>query len=100
LAVSGAAVSGLALTPLIPLSLEAFGWRGSLLLLASFSLHSIATSALLRPPPASPASPVSPGVPGVPAARFGLLAHGAFLRYAVSFALLDVGYYVPFLHAA
>ncbi|NXN90711.1 MOT11 protein, partial [Bombycilla garrulus] len=51
LAVSGAAVSGPALAPLLPLALDSFGWRGALLLLAGVSLHLVATGALLRPPP-------------------------------------------------
>ncbi|XP_064256861.1 monocarboxylate transporter 13-like [Passer domesticus] len=97
LAVSGAAVSGLALAPLLPLALDAYGWRGALLLLAAVSLHLVAAAALLRPPRAPPEPPEPPG--GLRALPW-LLRHGAFLRYAAAFALLDAGYFVPFVHGA
>ncbi|NXD46578.1 MOT13 protein, partial [Copsychus sechellarum] len=96
LAVSGAAVSGLALTPLVPLALDAYGWRGALLLLAAVSLHLVAAAALLRPPRAAPEPPEPPEPPG----PLRLLRHGPFLRYAAAFALLDAGYYVPLVHGA
>ncbi|NXP43262.1 MT12B protein, partial [Leiothrix lutea] len=57
LAVSGAAVSGLALSPLVPLALDAYGWRGALLLLGGVSLHMVAAGALLRPPRAGAEPP-------------------------------------------
>ncbi|NWT17325.1 MOT13 protein, partial [Vireo altiloquus] len=98
LAVSGAAVSGLALAPLAQLALDSYGWRGALLLLAAVSLHLTAGAALLRPPRASPQPPPDP--PGPPPSPRGLLRHGPFLRYAAAFALLDAGYYVPFVHGA
>ncbi|NWR96042.1 MT12B protein, partial [Furnarius figulus] len=65
-AVSGAAVSGVALGPLLPLALDAYGWRGALLLLAALSFNLVAAAALLRPPRAdtgpagTPLSPVPP----------------------------------------
>ncbi|NXT56177.1 MOT13 protein, partial [Pluvianellus socialis] len=95
LAVSGASISGLALGPLIPLLLDTYGWRGALLLLAAISFNLVAAGALLRPLPC-------PGVsPGPPKERPGLrrlLRHGPFLRYALTFVLVDAGYYVPFVH--
>ncbi|XP_041251830.1 monocarboxylate transporter 13-like, partial [Onychostruthus taczanowskii] len=97
LAVSGAAVSGLALAPLLPLALDSYGWRGALLLLAAVSLHLVAAAALLRPPRAPPEPPEPPG--GL-AALPRLLRNGPFLRYAAAFALLDAGYFVPFVHGA
>ncbi|NXU92614.1 MOT12 protein, partial [Xiphorhynchus elegans] len=226
-AVSGATVSGLALGPLVPLALDAYGWRGALLLLAGVSFNLVAAAALLRPPrgaptgsavalalspspslspsppspplspssltpllpsssplspspsppslslsPSSPSSPLSPSplspslslppssLPSSPSplspllpspssplspspssplspsplsplspspsppspspsspplspppppplspsppspSPTALLRHGPFLRYAASFALLDAGYYVPFVHGA
>ncbi|NWS17661.1 MOT11 protein, partial [Pachyramphus minor] len=59
LVVSGATVSGLALGPLMPLALDAYGWRGALLLLAAVSLNLLVAAALLRPPRAAP-DPLSP----------------------------------------
>uniref|UniRef100_A0A8C3UTD1 Solute carrier family 16 member 13 n=2 Tax=Catharus ustulatus TaxID=91951 RepID=A0A8C3UTD1_CATUS len=100
LAVSGAAVSGLALTPLVPLALDAYGWRGALLLLAAVSLHLVAAAALLRPPRSVPEPPEPPEPPGERRGLLRLLRHGPFLRYAAAFALLDAGYYVPFVHGA
>ncbi|TRZ06296.1 hypothetical protein HGM15179_020811, partial [Zosterops borbonicus] len=94
LAVSGAAVSGPAVAPLVPLALQAQGWRGALLLLAALALHMVPAGALLRPP-RDPPSPVHP-----PLGLTGLLHHGPFLRYSLAFALLDGGYYVPFVHLA
>ncbi|XP_066031174.1 LOW QUALITY PROTEIN: monocarboxylate transporter 13-like, partial [Chamaea fasciata] len=98
LAVSGAAVSGPALSPLVPLALDAFGWRGALLLLAAVSLHMVAAGALLRPPRAE-TEPTEPPGPS-PGGLRRLLRHRPFLRYAAAFALLDAGYYVPFVHGA
>ncbi|NXV54925.1 MOT13 protein, partial [Molothrus ater] len=92
-AVSGAAVSGLALAPLLPPALDSYGWRGALLLLAAVSLHLVAAAALLRPPPRTPPEPPEPS-----GTLLRLLRHGPFLRYAAAFALLDLGYYVPFVH--
>ncbi|XP_050843937.1 monocarboxylate transporter 13-like, partial [Serinus canaria] len=94
LAVSGAAVSGLALAPLLPPALDAYGWRGALLLLAAVSLHLVAAAALLRPPRLAPRAAEPSGNPA------GLLRHGPFLRYAAACALLDLGYHVPFVHGA
>ncbi|XP_077049029.1 monocarboxylate transporter 13-like, partial [Agelaius phoeniceus] len=94
-AVSGAAVSGLALAPLLPPALDSYGWRGALLLLAAVSLHLVAAAALLRPPPRTPREPPEPS-----GTLLRLLRHGPFLRYAAAFALLDLGYYVPFVHGA
>ncbi|XP_058678914.1 monocarboxylate transporter 13-like, partial [Ammospiza caudacuta] len=93
--VSGAAVSGLALAPLLPPALDSYGWRGALLLLAAVSLHLVAAAALLRPPPRAP-----PELPEPSGTLPRLLRHGPFLRYAAAFALLDLGYYVPFVHGA
>ncbi|CAN8177267.1 unnamed protein product [Coccothraustes coccothraustes] len=95
LAVSGAAVSGLALSPLLPPALDAYGWRGALLLLAAVSLHLVAAAALLRPPRLAPPQPAEPS-----GSFAALLRHRPFLRYAAAFALLDLGYYVPFVHGA
>ncbi|NXW26298.1 MOT13 protein, partial [Circaetus pectoralis] len=95
LAVSGASVSGLALGPLVPLLLDAYGWRGALLLLAAVSFNLVAAGALLRP------LPVPGETPGPPRDRPGLtrlLRHGPFIRYALAFVLVDAGYYVPFVH--
>ncbi|NXT19304.1 MOT13 protein, partial [Syrrhaptes paradoxus] len=95
LAVSGASVSGLVLGPLVPLLLDAYGWRGALLLLAAVSFNLVAAGALLRP------LPVPNEPPGPPRNRAGLaqlLCHGPFLRYAAAFVLVDAGYYVPFVH--
>ncbi|NXG12798.1 MOT13 protein, partial [Sakesphorus luctuosus] len=104
LAVSGATVSGLALGPLMPLALDTYGWRGALLLLAAVSFNLVAASALLRPPRPVPDPPaVPPSLPPPPSPRAPLaqlLRHGPFLRYAAAFALLDAGYYVPFVHGA
>lgn len=102
-AVSGASLSGLALGPLLPLLLEAYGWRGALLIMAALSFNLLVAGALLRPPAAAaPTRPPPP--PGRrrrrrrAAALLGLLRHGPFLRYAAAFALVDAGYYVPFVH--
>ncbi|NWR40796.1 MOT11 protein, partial [Tachuris rubrigastra] len=111
LAVSGSTVSGLALGPLMPLALDTYGWRGALLLLAAVSLNLVVAAALLRPPrsppdpltipPSSPPSPpTTTTTRGEAAALARLFRHGPFLRYAAAFALLDAGYYVPFIHGA
>ncbi|XP_050162261.1 monocarboxylate transporter 13-like, partial [Myiozetetes cayanensis] len=101
LAVSGAAASGLALGPLVPLALERYGWRGALLLLAAVSLNLVAAAALLRPPPSIPTvTTTTKPTHEEPPALLALLRHGPFLRFAASFALLDAGYYVPFVHGA
>ncbi|NWI46034.1 MOT11 protein, partial [Picathartes gymnocephalus] len=119
LAVSGASVSGLALTPLVQLALDSYGWRGALLLLSAVSLHLVATAALLRPPRAPPEPPENPPenpeenllenllenpaenlLENPPENLLEIPLHRAFLRYAAAFALLDAGYYVPFVHGA
>lgn len=99
LAMAGASVVGLALGPLIPLLLDAYGWRGSLLLLAALSFNLMVAGALLRPldVPVEIESP-RPPPPRGQAGLLGLLHHGPFLRYALAFVLVDAGYYVPHVH--
>ncbi|XP_053908684.1 monocarboxylate transporter 13 [Cuculus canorus] len=95
LAVSGASVSGLATGTLVPLLLDAYGWRGALLLLAAISFNLVAAGALLPP---LPKPPENAEPPPEPPGLLGLLRRGPFLRYAVAFVLVDAGYYVPFVH--
>ncbi|XP_040551006.1 monocarboxylate transporter 13 isoform X1 [Gallus gallus] len=97
LAMAGASVVGLALGPLIPLLLDAYGWRGSLLLLAALSFNLMVAGALLRPLDVPTESPRPPPARGQGGLR-GLLHHGPFLRYALAFVLVDAGYYVPHVH--
>ncbi|NXH09397.1 MOT13 protein, partial [Bucco capensis] len=97
LAVSGASVSSLALGPILPLLLDSYGWRGSLLLLAAISFNLIAAGALLRPLPTAENQSVA--LPQQRAPRLvDLLRHRPFLLYAAAFLLVDAGYYVPFVH--
>ncbi|XP_025920028.1 monocarboxylate transporter 13 [Apteryx rowi] len=97
LAVSGASFSSFALGPLVQLLMEAYGWRGALLLLAAISLNLVASGALLRPL----VLPGESGTPGRPRCRPALpqlLRHGPFVRYVLAFILVDAGYYVPYVH--
>ncbi|XP_065586458.1 monocarboxylate transporter 13-like [Cyrtonyx montezumae] len=97
LAMAGASVVGLALGPLIPLLLDTYGWRGSLLLLAALSFNLMVAGALLRPLDVPNESP-RPLPPHSQAGLCELLRHGPFLRYALAFVLVDAGYYVPHVH--
>uniref|UniRef100_A0A8B9PGW6 Solute carrier family 16 member 13 n=1 Tax=Apteryx owenii TaxID=8824 RepID=A0A8B9PGW6_APTOW len=97
LAVSGASFSSFALGPLVQLLMEAYGWRGALLLLAAISLNLVASGALLRPL----VLPGESGTPGRPRCRPALprlFRHGPFVRYVLAFILVDAGYYVPYVH--
>ncbi|XP_068027432.1 monocarboxylate transporter 13, partial [Melanerpes formicivorus] len=93
LVVSGSSVSGMAFGLLLPLLLDSYGWRGALLLLAAISSHLVAAGALLRPGPPPPPPGPSPPPPSLP-----LLHHLPFLRYSLTFLLVDAGYFVPFTH--
>ncbi|NWH68616.1 MOT11 protein, partial [Geococcyx californianus] len=94
LALSGVSVAGLALGPLVPVLLDAYGWRGTFLLLAAASFNLVPAGALLHPPGTS----ASPPPPPPPRAIWRLLRRRAFLRYAMAFVLVDAGYYVPWVH--
>ncbi|XP_064357135.1 monocarboxylate transporter 13 isoform X2 [Dromaius novaehollandiae] len=98
LAVSGASVASFALGPLAQLLMEAYGWRGALLLLAAISLNLVATGALLRPL-VLPGEAATPRGPRCRPAPPRLLRHGPFVRYVLAFVLVDAGYYVPYVHA-
>ncbi|XP_068520717.1 LOW QUALITY PROTEIN: monocarboxylate transporter 13-like [Anas acuta] len=95
LAMSGASVLGLVLVALVPLLLDAYGWRGTLLVMAAISFNLLACGALLRPLKTPKESP------GPARGRWGLwrlLRHGPFLRYSLAFVLVDAGYFVPHVH--
>ncbi|XP_068524568.1 monocarboxylate transporter 13-like isoform X2 [Anas acuta] len=95
LAMSGASVLGLVLAALVPLLLDAYGWRGTLLVMAAVSFNLLVAGALLRPLKTPKESP------GPARGRWGLwrlLRHGPFLRYSLAFVLVDAGYYVPHVH--
>ena len=50
---SGSPLGTVALTPLIALAIQYYGWRGAMMLVAGFSFQSLISAALMRPPPAN-----------------------------------------------
>ncbi|XP_036891306.1 monocarboxylate transporter 11 isoform X1 [Sturnira hondurensis] len=99
LALTGNGASSLLLAPVLQLLLDAFGWRGALLLLGAITLHLTPCGALLRPlefpgdPPAPPRGPLA-------ALGLDLFTHRAFLVFALGTALIAGGYFVPYVHLA
>ncbi|KAJ3585745.1 hypothetical protein NHX12_014464 [Muraenolepis orangiensis] len=109
---SGVGLSSLVFSPLFQYLVEAFGWRGALLLLGGLSLHIVACGALIRPPPRRGRPPPPPGGGGsarrhglrdVPRRVYrylelGLLAHRPFMAYSLAVTFFNAGYFVPYVH--
>ncbi|XP_074244209.1 monocarboxylate transporter 11 isoform X2 [Saimiri boliviensis] len=99
LALTGNGASSVLLAPAVQLLLDAFGWRGALLLLGAVTLHLTPCGALLLPlalpgdPPAPPRSPLA-------ALGLGLFTRRAFSIFALGTALVAGGYFVPYAHLA
>ncbi|XP_058036334.1 monocarboxylate transporter 13-like [Ahaetulla prasina] len=93
LAVSGAGISSLAFCPFFQYLVDLYGWRGALQIVAAMSLNLVASGAVLRPLAVE-------DEPTTLASSFALelLHHGPFLRYVLVFVLVDMGYFVPYVH--
>ncbi|XP_062993295.1 monocarboxylate transporter 13-like [Elgaria multicarinata webbii] len=105
LAVSGAGISSLLLSPIFQYLVDLYGWRGALLMVAGLSLNLVASGALLRPlawerGQAWAGEAGASKRPGAQASPFALelLSHGPFMRYVLAFVLIDAGYFVPYAH--
>nr|KAF6305495.1 solute carrier family 16 member 11 [Pipistrellus kuhlii] len=99
LALTGNGASSLLLAPALQLLLDAFGWRGALLLLGAVTLHLTPCGALLRPLEL-PGDPPAPPRGLFAALGLGLFARPAFLVFALGTALVGGGYFVPYVHLA
>ncbi|VTJ65964.1 Hypothetical predicted protein [Marmota monax] len=99
LALTGNGVSSLLLAPALQLLLDAFGWRGALLLLGAVTLHLTPCGALLRPL-SLPGDPEAPPLNPLAALGLGLFKRQAFSVFALGTALIGGGYFVPYVHLA
>ncbi|XP_001370489.4 monocarboxylate transporter 11 [Monodelphis domestica] len=99
LALTGNGVASLLLAPVLQLLLDAFGWRGALLLLGATTLHLIPCGALLRPLSLS-GDPNTPPQSPLNALGLTLFTHPAFAVFALGTTLVGAGYFIPYVHLA
>ncbi|XP_074167824.1 monocarboxylate transporter 11 [Sminthopsis crassicaudata] len=99
LALTGNGVASLLLAPVLQLLLDAFGWRGALLLLGATTLHLTPCGALLRPLPLSGDPTTLPHNP-LDALGLTLFTHSAFAVFALGTTLVGIGYFIPYVHLA
>ena len=94
LALTGVGVSSFGFASHFQWLLNHYAWRGALLLVSALSLHLVACGALLRP-----LSLAEDPVVGGPGAQItSLLRHGPFLHYTVALTLINIGYFIPYVH--
>ncbi|XP_060137899.1 monocarboxylate transporter 13-like isoform X2 [Zootoca vivipara] len=107
LALSGAGVASLALSPFFQFLVDLYGWRGALLVVSGMVFHLVPCGALLRPL----TLPKDDGALAAPQEReeswrrrlsslFGLslLRHRGFVTYTCSGVLNAAGFFVPLVH--
>ncbi|XP_027713010.1 monocarboxylate transporter 11 isoform X1 [Vombatus ursinus] len=99
LALTGNGVASLLLAPVLQLLLDAFGWRGALLLLGATTLHLTPCGALLRPLALS-GDPTTPPHSPLNALGLTLFTHPAFAVFALGTTLVGAGYFIPYVHLA
>ncbi|XP_068919247.1 monocarboxylate transporter 11 [Petaurus breviceps papuanus] len=99
LALTGNGVASLLLAPVLQFLLDAFGWRGALLLLGATTLHLIPCGALLRPLALS-GDPATPSHNPLDALGLTLFTHPAFAVFALGTTLVGAGYFIPYVHLA
>ncbi|XP_043819512.1 monocarboxylate transporter 11 [Dromiciops gliroides] len=99
LALTGNGVASLVLAPVLQLLLDAFGWRGALLLLGATTLHLTPCGALLRPLALS-GDPTTPPHSPLTALGLNLFTHPAFAVFALGTTLVGAGYFIPYVHLA
>ncbi|XP_025032023.1 monocarboxylate transporter 13-like, partial [Python bivittatus] len=103
-AFSGTGIASLAFSPLFQLLVDAYGWRGALLLVAGMAFHLVPCGALLRPLPRAkensqgPPSPDSRGDKLATLLGLPLLSQRAFQTFGVAGVLITTGYFIPFVH--
>lgn len=101
---SGAGVSALMFSPLFQFLVDAYGWRGALLVVAGLVFNLVAFGALLRPLDSAGTGASSAGGGQSCGGRLasllglGLLRHRAFLTFSGAGVLITAGYFIPFVH--
>ncbi|XP_077445835.1 monocarboxylate transporter 13-like isoform X3 [Stigmatopora argus] len=109
LAFTGIGVASFAFNPLFQFLVETYAWRGALLILGGLSLNIVPCGALIRrqgPRPEAPSKAEaekgrSTGGTFRRAAAYlelSLLCERPYLTYTLAITLLNVGYFVPYVH--
>uniref|UniRef100_A0A9J7XAQ6 Monocarboxylate transporter 13 n=1 Tax=Cyprinus carpio carpio TaxID=630221 RepID=A0A9J7XAQ6_CYPCA len=106
---TGVGLASFAFSPLFQYLVEAYAWRGALLVLGGLSFNMIACGALIRPlgkpkvvvkaenstklnKCSSLFSRICEGF------ELALLSHRGFLTYSVAITLFNAGYFIPYVH--
>ncbi|XP_030636050.1 monocarboxylate transporter 13 [Chanos chanos] len=106
---TGVGLSSFAFSPLFQYLVEAYAWRGALLILGGLSLNMVACGALIRPIGSPKTLKMSEKLTGVSRytsllsqvcvyLELSLLCSRAFLTYAMAITFFNVGYFVPYVH--
>ncbi|XP_074839049.1 monocarboxylate transporter 13-like [Carettochelys insculpta] len=104
LAFTGVGFSSFAFSPLFQLLVDAYAWRGALLVVSAMSFNLVVCGALLRPLTLKedlegPAEPSRSGL-GKFSSLFSLplLADGPFMRFVLAVTFINAGYFIPYVH--
>ncbi|KAJ6654923.1 hypothetical protein lerEdw1_006394 [Lerista edwardsae] len=101
---SGAGIAALTFSPLFQFLVDAYGWRGALLIVSGLVFNLVACGALLRPLAlAGTAASAPPGGQGrwrrlAALLGLGLLRHRAFMTFSGAGVLITAGYFIPLVH--
>ncbi|KAM3823908.1 monocarboxylate transporter 13-like [Vipera latastei] len=103
LALTGVCISSFAFSPLFQFLVDAYAWRGGLMIVAGMSFNLVVCGALIRPLTLKEdlsgeklTGPCRKTVSNL----FGLhlLSHCSFMRYVVAITLVNTGYFIPYVH--
>ncbi|XP_069501633.1 monocarboxylate transporter 13 isoform X2 [Ambystoma mexicanum] len=103
LAFTGVGISSFAFSPLFQYLVDAYAWRGALIIVSGITLNLVVCGALLRPLTLKE----DLGQPGEEndgcrqcSTLFGLplLSHWPFMRYVTAITLINTGYFIPYVH--
>ncbi|TSK77054.1 Monocarboxylate transporter 13 [Bagarius yarrelli] len=109
LGLTGVGLSSFAFSPFFQYLVEAYGWRGALLILGGLSLNIVASGALIRPlePRKVVKNNESNSMSDSSVSFFSriceyfelsLLLHRGFLTYSLAVTCFNAGYFIPYVH--
>ncbi|XP_077169015.1 monocarboxylate transporter 13-like isoform X2 [Paroedura picta] len=106
LALTGVGLSSFAFSPLFQLLVDAYAWRGALMIVAGMSFNLVVCGALIRPLTLKedlvgplPGASAETGLKKL-SSLFGLhlLSHWPFMRFVLAVTLINTGYFIPYVH--
>lgn len=106
---TGVGLASFAFSPLFQYLVEAYAWRGALLILGGLSFNMVACGALIRPLGTPKVAVKTENSTKLNKCSFllsriyecfelSLLTHRGFVTYAVAITFFNAGYFIPYVH--